>query len=89
MGGMSAVGSSPSNMSIIRKLYSMNSTLVAYRACHAQSLALANLFVWMETLFFLNYRPKLQALLHERVSKNLQDLQSQKEPLLKPSEGAK
>ena len=34
-----------------------------------QSLVLAGLFSWMEGLFFLGYRPKLQAKLHERIQK--------------------
>ena len=53
---------------------------------HAQSLVLANLFVWMEGLFAVGYRPGLQAALHDRVSKNLAGPQSsQQEPLLKAS----
>lgn len=50
-----------------------------------QSLVLANLFVWMEGLFAVGYRPALQAALHDRVSKHLAALHSQKEALLKPS----
>ena len=50
-----------------------------------QSLVLANLFVWIEGLFAVGYRPALHAALQDRVSKNLADMSSQKEPLLKPS----
>ena len=35
--------------------------------CVLQSLALANLFVWMEILFFFGYRQDLQAKLNARI----------------------
>ena len=55
-----------------------------FLVCPAQSLALAPLFVWLETLFVIGYRPQLRAALDERVKRNLQDVQSKQEPLLKP-----
>ena len=35
--------------------------------CVLQSLALANLFVWLEILFFFGYRQDLQAKLNARI----------------------
>ena len=50
-----------------------------------QSLVMAQLFAWMEGLFALGYRPKLQAQIRERVEEKERQNQSSSsasEPLL-------
>ncbi|KAK9831464.1 hypothetical protein WJX81_007887 [Elliptochloris bilobata] len=53
-----------------------------------QSLVLAGLFAWMEGLFFLGYRPKLQAGLELAISANLHTLQAEREALLQGAKAA-
>ena len=43
-----------------------------------QAFLLAPLFVWMEILFFLGYRPELRARHHQSVEKEIAAFQSQK-----------
>ena len=51
--------------------------------CCAQSLVLASLFAWMEGLFTLGYRPKLQAELGRRIAeKDRQCSADTNQPLL-------
>ena len=50
----------------------------------AQSLVLAPLFVWLELLFVLGYRPALHAELLKSIEDNVATIdQSKKQPLLK------
>ena len=54
-----------------------------------QSLVLAGLFAWMEGLFALGYRPKLQAELEKRVAAKVESMDkvtSATQPLVKPEE---
>lgn len=50
-----------------------------------QSLALANLFVWLEFLFFCGYRKDLQAKLAARIEAETLPADSQTAPLLQPA----
>lgn len=43
-----------------------------------QAFLLAPLFVWMEILFFLGYRPELRARYHQGVEKKIAAFQGQK-----------
>ena len=44
-----------------------------------QSLLLAPLFVWMEVLFFLGYRPELRARLHKNIEEVVSKVNAEKE----------
>lgn len=50
-----------------------------------QSLVTAGLFAWMEGLFVLGYRPKLQAELKRRIDEAMHSADN-KQSLLKPEE---
>lgn len=53
------------------------------RVFGAQSLVLAPLFVWLELLFLLGYRPALHADLLKSIEANVASIDQSKQPLLK------
>ena len=53
------------------------------RGCRVQSLILAPLFVWLELLFVLGYRPTLHAQLLKSIEDNVATMDQSKQPLLK------
>ena len=56
--------------------------------CCAQSLVLAPLFVWLELLFVLGYRPKLHADLLQSIEQNVATVDQSKQPLLEEQQTA-
>ena len=53
------------------------------RPCCLQSLVLAPLFVWLELLFVLGYRPALHGALLRSIEANVATIDQSKQPLLK------
>jgi hypothetical protein len=57
--------------------------MLCRRLRRLQSLVLAPLFVWLELLFLLGYRPVLHAELLRSIEANVAGLDQSKQPLLK------